>query len=238
MLKVMLVDDEPFITQGLKVLIDWEKEGFEIVKIANDGEEAYEYLKENDLDLIISDIKMPGMTGIELLEKVREEKLSDAYFVILSGYSDFSYTQKAIWYNCMDYVLKPVNKSDLINVLKRVSESSEQDKLKKIHTNKTEKAYLERYLTSVVLGKFDKNDIEYVESQMDLSWNLRYVSIFIDDENAEIEDKDLRERMVLAWSAMARLMLWRIHHVAYVENLNPRLYSNFSTAFMRPSPPS
>ena len=48
MLKVMLVDDEPFITQGLKVLIDWEKEGFEIVKIANDGEEAYEYLKEND----------------------------------------------------------------------------------------------------------------------------------------------------------------------------------------------
>ena len=74
MLKVILVDDEPFITQGLKVLINWEKEGFEIVKIANDGEEAYEYLKENDVDLIISDIKMPGMTGIELLEKVRNEK--------------------------------------------------------------------------------------------------------------------------------------------------------------------
>ena len=201
MLKVMLVDDEPFITQGLKVLIDWEKEGFEIVKIANDGEEAYDYLKENELDLIISDIKMPGMTGIELLEKVREEKISDAYFVILSGYSDFSYTQKAIWYNCMDYVLKPVNKADLISVLKKVSESSEQDKLQKLHSNKTEKAYLERYLTSVVLGKFDKNDIEYVESQMDLSWNLRYVSIFIDDENAEIEDKDLRERQKKLYNA-------------------------------------
>lgn len=89
LMKVMLVDDEPFILQGLSVIIDWETEGFEIVKKASDGEEAIAYLRENKVDLIITDIRMPKITGIELLETVREEQLSDAYIFILSGYNDF-----------------------------------------------------------------------------------------------------------------------------------------------------
>ena len=59
MLKVMLVDDEPYILQGLQVLIDWESGGFEIAKLCSNGKEALKYLKENDVDLVISDIKMP-----------------------------------------------------------------------------------------------------------------------------------------------------------------------------------
>ncbi|MCR5508240.1 MAG: response regulator [Lachnospiraceae bacterium] len=121
MLKVMLVDDEPFIMQGLSVLIDWEALGYEIVKCANDGGEAYEYLKNDKVDLIIADISMPVMTGLELLKKIREEKLSDAYFVILSGYNDFNYAQQAIRYSCMEYMLKPVSREELTGILKRVS---------------------------------------------------------------------------------------------------------------------
>ena len=68
MLKVLLVDDEPFIVQGLSALIDWEKEGFEIAATAENGLEALEYLKKEKVDLIIADIRMPGMTGLELLE--------------------------------------------------------------------------------------------------------------------------------------------------------------------------
>ena len=89
LLKVLLVDDEPFILQGLKILIDWEQEGFEVVKTAANGEEALEYLRGEQVDLIIADIKMPVVTGLELLEKIRGEKISDAHFVILSGYADF-----------------------------------------------------------------------------------------------------------------------------------------------------
>lgn len=84
MLKVLLVDDEPFILQGIKVIIDWEKEGFEIAATAENGLEALEYLKKEKVDLIIADIRMPGMTGLELLEQIRREEISDAYFVILS----------------------------------------------------------------------------------------------------------------------------------------------------------
>ena len=106
MLKVLLVDDEPFILQGLQVLIDWEKEGFEIVSTAANGADAIEYVRDHKVDLIITDINMPVVSGLDLLKKVREEKMTDAYIVILSGYADFSYAQQAIWYDCADYILK------------------------------------------------------------------------------------------------------------------------------------
>lgn len=125
MMKVMLVDDEPFIMQGLEVLIDWKALGYEIVKMASNGGEAYEYLKNEKVDMIISDISMPVMTGIDLLKRIREEGLSDAYFVILSGYNDFKYAQQAIRYASMDYLLKPIDKDELTDILKRAARMSD-----------------------------------------------------------------------------------------------------------------
>lgn len=109
MLKVLLVDDEPFILQGLKLLVDWEKEGFRIAGTAANGMEALAFLKKEKVDLVIADIKMPQMTGLELLEHIRKEKISDAYFVILSGYAEFSFAQQAMQNDCTDYLLKPVD---------------------------------------------------------------------------------------------------------------------------------
>ncbi|WP_071177158.1 response regulator transcription factor [Butyrivibrio hungatei] len=120
MIRVMLVDDEPFILEGLSVLIDWEKYDCMIVAKASNGEEAFEYLKQGNIDLVITDIKMPVMTGIELLQTAREEGLSSAYFVILSGYNDFQYAQTAIKYEALDYLLKPVSADSLIEVIEKV----------------------------------------------------------------------------------------------------------------------
>ncbi len=114
MLKVLLVDDEPFILQGLEVLVDWKKEGFEIAGTAHDGREALRFLKNNSVDLILADINIPVVSGLELLKKIREEDISNAFFVILSGYADFSYAQKAIKYKCTDYILKPIEKEQLL----------------------------------------------------------------------------------------------------------------------------
>lgn len=74
MLKVLLVDDEPFILQGIKVIIDWEKEGFEIAATAENGLEALEYLKKEKVDLIIADIRMPGMTGLDYWSRYEGKK--------------------------------------------------------------------------------------------------------------------------------------------------------------------
>ena len=100
MLKVLLVDDEPFIIQGLKVIIDWENEEFEIAGTASNGKEALQFLENENVDLVIADIRMPEMTGLELLETLRKDKKSDVYFVILSGYADFSYAQQAMQNDC------------------------------------------------------------------------------------------------------------------------------------------
>lgn len=146
MLKVLLVDDEPFILQGLKVLIDWNAEGYEVVGAVRTGQEAIDYLKENPVDLVMTDIKMPVMSGIELLEEVRRDQISDAYFIILSGYNDFAYAQQAVRYHCIDYILKPVEKEQLIAVLQKVAAMSEKKEIRRKDRQEMEAAYLARNL--------------------------------------------------------------------------------------------
>lgn len=139
MLKVLLVDDEPFILQGLSVIIDWEANGFEIVETASNALDALEILQKKKIDLVITDIKMPKMTGLELVEKVRKENLSDAYFVILSGYNDFSFVRNALQNNCVDYMLKPVEMEELLEVLRKVRAQYEADNKEKDDNSQAEK---------------------------------------------------------------------------------------------------
>ena len=177
MLKVLLVDDEPFIVQGISRLLDWDKEGCEIVATAQNGAEALAYLKENKVDLIIADIKMPEMTGLELLEMIRREQISEAYFVILSGYSDFAYAQQAIRYSCMDYVLKPVEKEVLTEIIRKAANMSATEIQKKEDKKQMERAYLARNVISLLLGKCDEMNLQYVLNHMRLSGGVRYIDI-------------------------------------------------------------
>ena len=154
-LKVLLVDDEPIILEGLSVLIDWEAEGCKIVKTASNGKEAYEYLKENEVDLILADIKMPIMTGLELLEKIRTENISDAYFAILSGYNDFSFAQKAIRYSCMEYMLKPVAREQLLELIGNVLEQRKNVVIEEEEKKTWQRSYLIQNLSALIRGKWE-----------------------------------------------------------------------------------
>ena len=194
MLKVMVVDDEPYILQGLQVLLDWNSEGFEIDALMSNGKEALDYLKDHTVDLIISDIKMPVMNGLELLEEIEKQHLSDAKFVLLTGYDDFSYMQRAIRNNCMDYILKPVSKEDLIAILHKVSNlSSEKESVRETQKN-LEDAYLASNLMSIIKGKYDEQNVEYVNKHLQLTGGIRFVDIemvtdvVVDEE----DDSDLR----------------------------------------------
>lgn len=185
MLRILFVDDEPFILQGLSVLIDWEKEGFEIAGTAANGLEAIRFLKNNEVDLILADIRMPAMSGLELLEKLRTEGISDAYFIILSGYSDFEYARKALQYGCMDYILKPVRKTELIAALDKVKAESSLTLRKKEEEALQEKAYFARNLIAIICGKYDQMNLEYVTAKMRTDGGIRYIDIEIDDRNEE-----------------------------------------------------
>ncbi len=122
MVRVLLVDDEPFILKGLHVLIDWQKVGFKVCGDCSNAEDAFEYITEKKPHLVICDIKMPGMSGLELLQKVREQFGSNPYFIMLSGYSDFDYVRTAFKNNCTDYLLKPVNRNELYESLDKVKQ--------------------------------------------------------------------------------------------------------------------
>lgn len=197
MRKVLLVDDEPFISQGLKVLIDWNAEGYEIAAVCSNGKEAYEYLKENKVDLILADVKMPVMTGIELLEKIRTEKISDAFFAILTGFKDFSYVQKAMRYDCMDYLLKPVEKQELLKVIRKTAVMSDEriEEAKSRHT--MEQAYLARNLIAILFGKHDEQNLNYVQNYMKISNEIRYVDVEMSEfaaDSEELEEGEMRGR--------------------------------------------
>lgn len=166
MLKVLLVDDEPFIMQGLKVIIDWENEGFEIAGTVSNGKEALQFLENENVDLVIADIRMPEMTGLELLETLRKDKKSDVYFVILSGYADFSYAQQAMQNDCTDYILKPVDKEMLLKVLNKVLVLKNEKNQIDEDNKKMKQAYLARHLISLIQGKYDDVNLNYVKENM------------------------------------------------------------------------
>ncbi|SDX51461.1 two-component system, response regulator YesN [Ruminococcaceae bacterium YAD3003] len=193
MLKVMLVDDEPFTLQGLQVIIDWESGGFEIATTCSNGKEALKYLSENQVDLIISDIRMPEMNGLELLETIKREKISDAAFVLLTGYDDFAYTQRAIRNGCLDYILKPVIEEELISVLKKVTNLNRESIILRKDREKMEDAYLARIIRHFIKGKYNDEDIEYANKHLQLSGNLRFVDIEFVNRDIEIDDSDVDE---------------------------------------------
>lgn len=198
MLKVLLVDDEPFILEGLKLLIDWEQEGYEITGTAVNGLEALEFLKKERVDLIIADIKMPQMTGLELLEKIRKEALSDACFVVLSGYAEFGYAQQAMQNGCTDYILKPVDQEILLKVLNKVMVLSNREKSDIEKNRKMKQAYLARHIISLVQGKFDQLNLEYVREHMDCTQGVRYVEIqmeeIFDEEGSTDQEMRVAQR--------------------------------------------
>lgn len=194
MLKVLLVDDEPFILQGLQVLIDWEKEGYDAPETASNGKEALDILTDHQVDLVIADINMPVMTGLELLREIRQNEKVDPYFVILSGYAEFSYAQEAMRYDCTDYILKPVDKESLVTVLKKVSAMKETLDKESKDGKIMEKAYLDRNLIAVLLGKYDKANVEYIERYLELDEEMRYIEIQLDTDTIsdDFSDEEIR----------------------------------------------
>ncbi|GGH86937.1 two-component system response regulator YesN [Pullulanibacillus pueri] len=116
MFKVMLVDDERIIVDGISKVIKWESLGTRLIGTARNGIEAYEIIKQNRPDIVISDIKMPGMNGLELVKKVNNT-FPETKFILLSGFSEFDYAKQAMEFGVKHYLLKPCNEKNIIAAL-------------------------------------------------------------------------------------------------------------------------
>lgn len=126
MLRVVLADDEIHIRNLLKYLIHWDEHGLELVSDYGSGQAVVEHAKEDTPDLIISDIKMPGMDGLEMIRQVREI-LPNCRFVIISGFRDFEFAQKAVKLGVSDYILKPIAEDELNETLRSITRSASEN---------------------------------------------------------------------------------------------------------------
>lgn len=121
MYKVLLIDDEPLIREGLRQVINWEEYGFTICADTADGRAGLNMIRFHQPDLVIVDIRMPGLSGIELVEQAKQEGYS-CKFIILSGYSSFSYAKELIKLGVHSYLLKPIDEEELIEGLIEIKE--------------------------------------------------------------------------------------------------------------------
>lgn len=131
MKKVMLVEDEELILQGIRDILDWESLGLEVVHMAHDGLEALEMWEKEPVQIVVTDISMPEMDGLTLLRKIREKE-EQARFIILTGYDEFDYAREAIRLEVENYILKPINEEELERQLKETVEKLEEMDKKKI----------------------------------------------------------------------------------------------------------
>ncbi|MBX4270733.1 response regulator transcription factor [Clostridium estertheticum] len=119
--KILIVDDEYLLRQGIKYLVDWNKEGFEIIGEASNGKEALNFIEKLKPHIIISDIVMPIMDGVDLA-KVVKTKYPEIQIVILSGYSDFNYVKGTFKLGINDYILKPkLDPQEMVLLLKNTA---------------------------------------------------------------------------------------------------------------------
>lgn len=126
-IKVFLVEDEMVIRRGIKNSIDWEKEGYIFCGEASDGELAYPMIIKEKPDILITDIRMPFMDGLELC-KLEKKELPNIKILILSGYDEFDYAKEAIRLGVTEYLLKPISSGKLLEALNGVSESIRREK--------------------------------------------------------------------------------------------------------------
>lgn len=126
-IKVFLVEDEMVIRRGIKNSIDWEKEGYIFCGEASDGELAYPMIIKEKPDILITDIRMQFMDGLELCKLVKKE-LPNIKILILSGYDEFDYAKEAIRLGVTEYLLKPISSGKLLEALNGVSESIRREK--------------------------------------------------------------------------------------------------------------
>lgn len=145
MAKVFLVEDEIIVREGLKKNIDWQGLGLEYVGEASDGELAYPMIQEAQPDILITDIKMPFMDGLQLSSLVKKE-MPQVKIIIISGHDDFEYAQKAIAIGVTEYLLKPVNGAQISETVLRVKTS--------IESEQAQRAYLKR--SEIEMAEYEK----------------------------------------------------------------------------------
>lgn len=162
MYKILIADDELIIRQGLRYILDWHELGYEIVGEAANGSEALQSILTLQPNLVLLDIRMPQMLGIDVVKQAREQGYQGK-FIILSGFTDFEYAQAAIRYGVDYYLTKPIDEDELLSTVQEISRHLSQEKKKE----ETLAQYLDKakemILYDIIMNQPDNAGLHYAE---------------------------------------------------------------------------
>ena len=188
MFNVLVVDDDMNVRNGLKVLVPWEDYGFEIIDSAMDGKDALEKYKQQSFDLIVVDIQMPRMDGLELIAAVRGMD-PFVHFLVLTGHAEFDYAKKAIEWKVDGYILKPIDEEELIDNLKRIRTVIKMEQEEKLFITGDNNWRCEMLIQSILSGNTTEHNGELTEkaSQIGLSWPSYQVLLIQPESDERVE---------------------------------------------------
>ncbi len=205
---VLLVDDEEEVFQLIIKKLDWERMGFRIAGYARNGVEALEIAEELQVDVVMSDIKMPYMDGLTLCKKLKELYQS-IKVIIFSGFDEFEYAKEAIKIEAEEYILKPINASELREVFERIRGNLDRELDEKRNIDKLTEYYMEslpvlqeNFYTSLIEGQIASDAIgQYAKNyQISLSGPFYVVTILHISSNAVGEEDAIRDATLLSMS--------------------------------------
>jgi len=160
-LRVLIVEDEVRIAQLIKKLVKWDEIGLECVGMANNGQTALDIIGKCSPDIVITDIRMPKVNGLELISRVKQNN-ENIRFIVVSGYKEFEYAHKAIQYGVNNYLLKPINEDELNKVLREIYAEINTDLIKHKEEEELKKELCES--RKIIKSEFLSNIIENVDT--------------------------------------------------------------------------
>lgn len=132
MLNVLIIDDEPNVRRGLRKIVPWEENGFEVCGEGQDAEDGFNKIMNLNPDIVLIDIKLPGKLGTEVIKEAREAGFTGK-FIIVSGYSNFEYAKTGIQYGVKSYILKPIDEDELLDIVLKLKTEIDHEKVWKIN---------------------------------------------------------------------------------------------------------
>lgn len=175
MLKLMIVDDEPFVRNALRTGVVWEKYGYEVVATCQDGQEALDMMPSMQPDIILTDVRMPFMNGMELAEKMHE-RYPEIIVIMISGYEEFEYAKAAVNYGAFAYLLKPLDIEELLKTLER-AEKQIRDRKRLKEWKVTDGSVIEDILRGTFRSEKYEENRELLEAMEGLYYSVVIANI-------------------------------------------------------------
>ncbi|WP_195321945.1 response regulator transcription factor [Streptococcus gordonii] len=194
MYSIMIVEDEYLVRQGIASLVNYEQFGMQVISQAENGREAWQKFQDNPADILLTDINMPQMNGLELSKLVRDQA-PKCHIVFLTGYDDFDYARTAIKLGADDYLLKPFSKDDVEEMLAKVQTKLDKERKKAQIQNLVDQGQHSE-LEEAIHERLADSELSLKNLAFQLGFSPSYLSVLIKKElGLPFQDYLIQERM-------------------------------------------